>query len=350
MKDVRDGLDVNLWRNSAEVVRWFKNLPNKRMSFIGFDVVEFYPSINESLLDKAINWSKSISEMSEHEIKCIKLAKKSIMFFNGEPWTKKGKPFDVPMGSYDGAECCELVGLYMLHSMRGIKAHTGLYRDDGLMAVGSSPKEIERISQEVQKIYRKEGLRITIEANRKVVPFLDLKLDIANRTYEPYLKEGNQPMYVNTQSNHPPAVIKAIPTGINHRLAQLSISKEAFDRNKEPYQRALIEGGYSHILEYYEVPLEPKIKKRAARNVIYFIPPYDKSVCTNVGQQFLHLVGKCFPKGNPLNKCFNRNSVKISYRTMPNIGKKIDQHNGKIGKNAENDPEKPEKSTKKMQL
>ena len=62
VKDVRDGSDVNLWRNSAEVVRWFKNLPNKRMSFIGFDVVEFYPSINESLLDKAINWSKSISE------------------------------------------------------------------------------------------------------------------------------------------------------------------------------------------------------------------------------------------------------------------------------------------------
>ena len=41
--------------------------------------------------------------MTEHEIKCIKLAKKSVMFYNGEPWTKKGKPFDVPMGSFDGA-------------------------------------------------------------------------------------------------------------------------------------------------------------------------------------------------------------------------------------------------------
>ena len=153
------------------------------------------------------------------------------------------------------------MGLYMLHRMKDIRAYTGLYRDDGLMAVRSNPKEIEKISQEVQKIYKGEGLRITIDANKKKVPFLDLKLDISNRTYEPYLKEGNIPMYVNTNSNHPPAVIKAIPIGINHRLAQLSIDKEAFDRNKEPYQRALKESGYSHNLEFYKVPLEKRVKK-----------------------------------------------------------------------------------------
>ena len=106
-------------------------------------------------------------------------------------------------------------------------------------------------------------------------------------------------MYVNVDSNHPPAVIKAIPLGINHRLAQLSINKEAFDRNKEPYQRALKESGYSHELEFYEVPLEPKNKKRASRNIIYFIPPYDKSVSSNVGRQFLQLMEKYFPKGKP---------------------------------------------------
>jgi hypothetical protein len=32
---------------------------------------------------------------------------------------KKGESlFDVTMGSYDGAEVCELVGLYLLHQMR----------------------------------------------------------------------------------------------------------------------------------------------------------------------------------------------------------------------------------------
>ena len=38
------------------------------------------------------------------------------------------------MGSFDGAEVCELVGLYILHilSTRYGKSLNGMYRDDGL--------------------------------------------------------------------------------------------------------------------------------------------------------------------------------------------------------------------------
>ena len=40
-------------------------------------------------------------------------ARKTLLFQNGEPWVKKSgtEDFDVPMGCYDGAEVCELVGL-----------------------------------------------------------------------------------------------------------------------------------------------------------------------------------------------------------------------------------------------
>ncbi len=43
--------------------------------------------------------------------------------------------FDVTMGSFDGAELCELVGLFLLNELSQIfdKDHVGLYRDDGLM-------------------------------------------------------------------------------------------------------------------------------------------------------------------------------------------------------------------------
>ena len=39
------------------------------------------------------------------------------------------------MGSFDGAEICELVGIYILHNLSQItnKRDIGLYRDDGLM-------------------------------------------------------------------------------------------------------------------------------------------------------------------------------------------------------------------------
>ena len=47
-----------------------------------------------------------------------------------------GNPlFDVTMGSYDGAEVCELVGLYLLSKLTpqmGIK-NVGLYRDDSFI-------------------------------------------------------------------------------------------------------------------------------------------------------------------------------------------------------------------------
>ena len=51
--------------------------------------------------------------------------------------------------------------------------------------------------------------------------------------------------------------------------------------------------------------------------------PYSKPNTT-------HLVDKCFPKDGPLGKLFNRNTVKISYRTAPNMKQIISGHNKKI--------------------
>ena len=64
------------------------------------------------------------------------------MFFKGEPWNKtNGQLFDVTMGSYDGAEVCELVGLYLLQMLRDLvpSIDFGLYRDDGLGTYSNAP-------------------------------------------------------------------------------------------------------------------------------------------------------------------------------------------------------------------
>ena len=47
--------------------------------------------------------------------------------------------FDVTMGSNDGAEICELVGLFLLSLIaeKYRKEDTGLYRDDGLAVIRS---------------------------------------------------------------------------------------------------------------------------------------------------------------------------------------------------------------------
>ena len=65
------------------------------------------------------------------------------------------------------------------------------------------------------------------------------------------------------------------------------------------------------------------------------------NVQTNVGREFLLLVDKHFPKGHPLNKILNRNTMKISYRCLPNMGRKLANHNSKILRDIVNPTPRP---------
>ena len=78
--------------------------------------MNFYPSVTKELLTKSINYAKSITTIEEEVITTIFHVRKSLSFDKTSIWVKKGNPnFDVTMGSYDGAEVCELVGLYLLN-------------------------------------------------------------------------------------------------------------------------------------------------------------------------------------------------------------------------------------------
>ena len=104
--------------------------------FLKFDTVDFYPSITEDILTKSLEFPQNYVEVDEHTANIIIHCRQSILFSNGSAWSKKSTPqFDVAMGSFDGAEVCELVGLYQLYhlsSVIGDKMNIGLYRDDGL--------------------------------------------------------------------------------------------------------------------------------------------------------------------------------------------------------------------------
>ena len=72
--------------------------------------------------------------------------------------------FDVAMGSYDGAEVCELVGLYILHNLTTAfpNGNIGLYRDDGLAAFrNTSARSLDRARNDFCKILGELGLQIT---------------------------------------------------------------------------------------------------------------------------------------------------------------------------------------------
>ena len=73
----------------------------------------------------------------------------------------------------------------------------------------------------------------------------------------------------------------------------------------------------------------PKRKKRN-RNVTRLNPPYNSTVKTNKGKEFLKLVDECFPPHHPLIKIVNRKTIKVSYSTTLNMAKIISSRNSKI--------------------
>ena len=75
--------------------------------------MNFYPSITEKLLKDSIKWARKFLKIEPEDERTILCAKKTLLFNENELWVKKGdSDFDVAQGSFDGAETCELVGLF----------------------------------------------------------------------------------------------------------------------------------------------------------------------------------------------------------------------------------------------
>ena len=158
-------------------------------------------------------------------------ARKLLLFGNGKEWIKKGRDseFDVTMGSYDGPEICELVGAFILNELGQHlnKASIGLYRDDGLAVLkNTSGSAIDRIRKIITSVFKSLNLRITIDVNLKVVN-LDVTFSLARRCFPRELK------YVD--------------------------SKQGENTDK---------------------------KKNRGRNIIWFNPPYSRTVTTNIAATF----------------------------------------------------------------
>ena len=254
-----------------------------------------------------------------------------MLFNDNQSWCKKSADshFDVTMGSFDGAETCELVGSYLLSKLPTIyRSKIGLYRDDGLAAFNLPPKKIESIKKKICSTFREHNLKLTIEANKKCVNFLDVTLDLRTQSFKPYTKPGNVPQYINRQSNHPPPILRNLPSAINRRLSNISSGKCSFDSAAPPYQEALKKSGYSYTLSFDPQP--SKDKRSRKRNILWFNPPYSANVATNIGHTFLKILDESFPKTHPLHKVFNRNTVKLSYSCMPSMEKLITAKNQSI--------------------
>ena len=168
------------------------------------------------------------------KVEIIKHCRKTLLYYEDSIWIKKGEGgnFDTPIGAYDGAKICELVGCVLLYSINKIMdpSSHGLHHDDGLIIVDkSTPKKCDGIRKRLHRLFGEFGFRLDIQTDLKITDYLDITLNLYNRTVSPFRKRNQDLRYVNRGSNHPIQVIKHVPKVIEHRLSNNSSNKEIFE-------------------------------------------------------------------------------------------------------------------------
>ena len=89
------------------------------------------------------------------------------------------------------------------------KEDVEFYRDNGLGIFNNITRpETEWKNKATVKMFKKRGLSIVVNTNRKIADFLDVTFDIYKNIYKPCRKPNNSPIYINKNSNHPPNILK----------------------------------------------------------------------------------------------------------------------------------------------
>ena len=124
----------------------------------------------------AIEFAKRKVNISREDLRIITHCRKSLLFNAEVAWKKKDSAncFDVTMGSFDGAEVCELVGLYILSLLNNKYNYkdTGLYRDDGLIILRNLiGQQTDKARKTIINTFNNIGFKIDIQTNLKEVVF-----------------------------------------------------------------------------------------------------------------------------------------------------------------------------------
>ena len=194
------------------------------------------------------------------------------------------------MGSYNGAEICELIVLFILNFLKAKYGENfGLYRDDGLIAFNYElPRLADKARKELRKIFSNFGFTITVQTNMKIVNFFYITLNLNDGTYQPYHKLNDDPIYINNKSNHLTSILKQLPTSINKRISKLSCNQETFNAAAPIYEEALRNSNFDTHLSYSPQTdshdsQPPSQKRNRSHNVIWYNLPFSRNITTNIG-------------------------------------------------------------------
>ena len=201
---------VDQWRLSTVVNEWSSKISEKYWhTFISFNIVDFYPSISEHLVDRAISWSQQLTTITPQEEAIIKHARKS--FYSTERShgsdEKVEKMFDVTMGSNDGAEVLRArrpIRLrFLIKKIRKDKHGTLQRRRTNFTEERhsqTSRESYERFNQGLRRIWAQDSSHS--QPKNCLLPWHDPKL---TKRQIPTLQETKRWHAIHQQAVQPPA-------------------------------------------------------------------------------------------------------------------------------------------------
>ena len=127
-----------------------------------------------------------------------------------------------PISAYERAEISELMGCLVLYNIDNIvdpNSH-GLYSDNSLIILDkSTPRKFDNIRKKLHRLFDEFGFKLEIQTDLKIIDYLDIMLNLNNRTVSPFRKNNQNLHFVNMGSSHPNKVCKHIPNGIEYRIS-----------------------------------------------------------------------------------------------------------------------------------
>ena len=76
------------------------------------------------------------------------------------------------------------------------------------------------------------------------------KLNLTDGSCCPYRQPNNTTQYIDARSNHPPSILKQLPSAINRLISGISCNKKSFDKAKQHYEDALKRSGHTTNFTY----------------------------------------------------------------------------------------------------
>ena len=117
-KNTWENAQLNQQKNTSTVIIWFIPTQDKHLhSFLIFGIKDFYSSIKEKLLRKALKFVESYTDISDEGKRIINHSRKSLLFNSKQAWIKKESTlFDVTKKA--GAKVCQLVVSFTLSTFK----------------------------------------------------------------------------------------------------------------------------------------------------------------------------------------------------------------------------------------